>query len=166
MDLMFSTLSLCAWASCAAWFDWQQRRLPNTLTVGGLLAALGCLSWFGASWSGEAATSAWLGAGLGAVLTLPGYLLKKLGAGDVKLLMAMGLLSGWYTLLTTFVIGSLIGLALGLWPSAIRRLQEALAASLGSSRWMPTLAAPRGRHIPYGSALAIGFVCALHPAMR
>jgi prepilin peptidase CpaA len=166
MDLMLSPLSLCAWAACAAWFDWRHRRLPNALTLGGLSAGLFFLLWFGTSWTGGSAISAWLALGLAAALTLPGYLLGKLGAGDVKLLMAMGLLSGWHALLTTFLIGSLVGLLLGLWPLARRRLQEMLSVAMGSSRWMPTQAAPSGRHIPYGSALAFGFVCALHPAMR
>jgi prepilin peptidase CpaA len=166
MELMFSLLSLCAWAVCAAWFDWRHRRLPNALTLGGLLAAFFCLIWVGTSWSGADATSAWLALGLGAALTVPGYLLGKLGAGDVKLLMAMGLLSDWRTLLTTFLIGSLVGVLLGVWPLARRWLQEMVSVAVGSSRWMPTQSAPTGRHIPYGSALALGFVCALHPAMH
>ena len=46
------------------------------------------------------------------VLTLPGYALKKLGAGDVKLLMALALATDRPTILGT-VIGA--GICSGIW---------------------------------------------------
>ena len=119
----------------------------------------------GHSWMGSAPSAAWAGMGLALALTLPGYLMGKLGAGDVKLLMAMGLLTDWHTLLLTFVVGSVVGLALGLWPLLRRHLQDTLSVTLRQAGWMSTQAAPKGRHIPYGVALAVGFVFAISPAM-
>jgi prepilin peptidase CpaA len=166
MEHLTQTLGLCAWAACAAWADWQHRRLPNVLTLGGLAFALVSLLWLGRSWNGGEATSAWAGFGVAFALTVPGYLLSKLGAGDVKLLMAMGLLTDLPTLLLTFVIGSVVGLALGLWPLARRWAQDTLSVTLGQAGWMSTQAHAKGRHIPYGTALAVGFVLALASAME
>jgi Flp pilus assembly protein protease CpaA len=75
------------------------------------------------------------------------------------------LLTDWRTLLSTFVIGSVIGLALGLWPFARRWLQDTMSATLGKVTWLSTRHPDNGRHIPFGSALAAGFVWALQPAM-
>lgn len=163
MDHTPQTLALCVWAACAAWTDWQHRRLPNVLTLGGLAAALVSLLWLGESWNGAPAGKAWAGFGLAVALTLPGYLLGKLGAGDVKLLAAMGLLTNTPVVLMTFVVGSVVGLVLGLWPMARIWLQDTLSVTLRQASWLSTQPAPKGRHIPFGAALAIGFVCSQLP---
>ncbi len=161
MDFIFKILALCAWASCAAWFDWRTRKLPNVLTLGGLLLAAIWLVWQGTSLSGGQPSSAWSALGVAALLTLPGYMFGKLGAGDVKLLMAMGLFTHMQALLSTFAVGALLGLMLGFWPKIVALCKDTLSVSLGQPRWMSTQIAPVGRHIPYGTALAVGFVFAL-----
>jgi len=166
MEQLPQSLGLCAWALCAAWSDWQHRRLPNALTLGGLLVAFVVVVFWDRSVLGAETGSAWTALGLALLLTLPGYLMGKLGAGDVKFLMAMGLLTDWHTLLLTFVVGSLVGLGLGLWPMVRRWLQDALSVTMGQPAWLSTLPPAKGRHIPYGAALAAGFVCALTLAMR
>lgn len=74
-------------ALLAGWLDWRLRRIPNWLTIpalGGGLAA-NTLAW---GWQG---TKAGLeGAGLGLALLLPFVLLRGLGAGDWKLMGALG----------------------------------------------------------------------------
>lgn len=135
------------------------------MTLAGLLVGVASVLILGQSLVGAAPSDAWSGLGLALALTLPGYVLGKLGAGDVKLLMAMGMLTDWHTLLLTFVVGSAVGLALGLWPLARHWLQDTLSVTLGRAAWMSTQAAHTGRHIPYGTALAAGFVFALSPAM-
>jgi len=164
MNQTFQMLALCSWAALAAWVDWRSRRLPNVLTLGAVFLALLSLLWFGKSWTGAPASTAYAGFGVALLLTLPGYVFGKLGAGDVKLLAAMGLLSSTSALLTTFVIGALVGLVMAFWPAAISRMRDALAVMLRQEAWVSTRTMPRGKHIPYGSALACGFVCAIHPA--
>jgi len=74
-------------AVLAGWLDWRSRRIPNWLTVpalgGGLVANTVALGWPGTKDALE-------GAGLGLALLLPFVLLRGLGAGDWKLMGALG----------------------------------------------------------------------------
>jgi prepilin peptidase CpaA len=95
----------------AAWFDWRTRRIPNWLTVSGFLAGIALNSvlqgWHGARQSLE-------GAGLALGLLLPLVLLRGLGAGDWKLMGAVGALMGWrstlFVLVVSFVATAIIGM--------------------------------------------------------
>jgi len=69
--------------------DWRTRRLPNWLTAPGFVLGLAGNTWlFG--WPGM--RGAMLGAGIALVLLLPIVLLRGLGAGDWKLMGALGAL--------------------------------------------------------------------------
>ncbi len=74
-------------ALLAGWLDWRSRRIPNWLTVpalgGGLVANTVGWGWLGTKAALE-------GAGLGLALLLPFVLLRGLGAGDWKLMGALG----------------------------------------------------------------------------
>lgn len=75
----------------AGWLDWRSRRIPNWLTVPALLVGLATNTLlFG--WSGT--KSGLEGAGLGLGLLLPFVLARGLGAGDWKLMGALGALLG------------------------------------------------------------------------
>ena len=75
----------------AGWTDWRSRRIPNWLTVPGFVVgvALG-VSLYG--WSGL--KNSLLGTGLAFALLLPFWLLKSLGAGDLKFAAALGAYTG------------------------------------------------------------------------
>lgn len=81
-------LALAIWAG---WLDWRARRIPNWLTVPALLLGIGVntLAW---GWPGTKA--ALEGAGLGLGLLLPFVLARGLGAGDWKLMGALGAFLG------------------------------------------------------------------------
>jgi prepilin peptidase CpaA len=78
---VFCVLSL---VGTAAYFDIRSRRIPNALIVCAVLIALAIQARFASVWEGLAGLS------VGFALFIPGYLLKQMGAGDVKLMAAVG----------------------------------------------------------------------------
>lgn len=127
---------MIAWAASAALYDWRWRRLPNWLTLGGLAV--------GAAWAAVADGAAALaGGGLAAALALiallPPYFAGWLGAGDVKLYAAMGLLGGSAVLLPTL-------------------LTACLVAGLGALVVLLREGCRQGRRLPFGIGLALGFI--------
>ena len=100
---------LVAWSLAILATDLAVRRIPNVYSIGGALLALGCLLVTGQAWLGDAGwLAAMAGAGLALALTLPGYFARLLGAGDVKLLFAIGLLGGWQAVLFSFITAGLL----------------------------------------------------------
>jgi prepilin peptidase CpaA len=75
----------------SGWVDFRTRKIPNWLTVPALFLGIGIHMWV-AGWSG--AKAALEGAGLALVLLLPLVLLRALGAGDWKLMGAVGAFLG------------------------------------------------------------------------
>ncbi len=75
----------------AGWTDLRSRRIPNWLTVPGLLIGVSANTVL-SGWSGLNASL--LGALVGLALLLPFVLLRSLGAGDWKLAGALGAFAG------------------------------------------------------------------------
>lgn len=155
---------LVAWACAVAWMDLRHRRIPNVLSLGGWVLGVSHLLIVGHSPLGASASSSWLAAGLALLVTLPGYLLRQLGAGDVKFLVALGLLSSWPLTLNSFAIGALLGAVMG-WvghnrPMLLSALPIAWQAP-GSwlARWGASR--PAKRHIPFGACLTAGLLLGL-----
>src|SRR5947209_7625778 len=97
----------------AAVFDIRFRRIPNWLVLAGIVAGLGW-NLVASGWSGLGRSAE--GLGLGFALYLPLYMIRARGAGDVKLLAAVGAITGpgnclWIFLLTA-VLGGVIALIL------------------------------------------------------
>lgn len=97
------------WLGVCAVQDIRQRQIANGLTLGVGLLALIYLLWAGSTWLGAPRSDGGLALVLALVLTLPGYALGRFGAGDVKLLAALGLASN-----TEYLLGSLIGAAIAM----------------------------------------------------
>lgn len=92
------TLTFTIWAG---WLDWRTRKIPNWLTVSGFVVGLGVHTVVG-GWHG--ALTSLQGAGLALLVLLPLVLLRGLGAGDWKLMGAVGALLGpWGLLVFLFV---------------------------------------------------------------
>lgn len=76
----------------AALWDIQTRRIPNWLVATGLLVAIP-VRWF--TRDDIDAIVMWVGGMLaGGALFLPGYVMRLMGTGDVKLMAAVGAFCG------------------------------------------------------------------------
>jgi prepilin peptidase CpaA len=96
------------WA--AAWVDFRTLRIPNALVL--LTAALGLLAQVLAGGTGGLLQGL-LGMLLALALLFPLYLLGHMGAGDVKLMGAVGVLLGPETFLLALVVTLLAAGAMG-----------------------------------------------------
>lgn len=175
------TLSLFDWTHLAAlaamllaamWQDAAVRRIPNTLVLWGSLTALG----LSVSPHGIGLGSAIAGGMVGFFGFLVLYLLRTVGAGDVKLAGATGLFLGhpdmlWVNLLI-LMAGGVLSVAWALFTgqlaATLRNLQAGLA-QLWLNRQHGQLATPNafpvGRtRLPY--AVAIGMGTAVHVLNR
>src|SRR5580692_6343045 len=95
----------------AAVFDIRYRRIPNWLVLAGIIVGLAWNVYSSDHWSSGLLRSL-KGLGLGFILYFPLYLIRARGAGDVKLLAAVGAITGpgncfWIFLLTA-VLGGVI----------------------------------------------------------
>lgn len=136
-----------AWCLSVGMTDLYARRIPNILMLGAcLIAVLNLLitghALLGANWQ-----SVVVGAAVSLTLTLPAYVAKLLGAGDVKLLLTIVLIGGWYLTLFAFVIASILAMLF------------VLAHSI-SIRFNTPQSKPK-RWIPFGAALSAGLICAI-----
>ncbi len=94
----------------AAVYDMRYRRIPNWLNVTGVVLGLALNSWLtadGRPWPGLLFSLKGLGAGFGVYFVL--YALRAMGAGDVKLMAAVGALVGWEDWFGIFVLTAVIG---------------------------------------------------------
>lgn len=103
-------------AAVATYYDIRFRRIPNWLTLPSVVVgfALSGLLPVGqhSPWGGLA--NAAMGFALALLVNFPLYLLHARGAGDVKLLAAIGALIGWRDWIAIFFISSLLGGVLAL----------------------------------------------------
>jgi prepilin peptidase CpaA len=164
VGLSLATTLLALWSVAVAVTDLRYRRIPNVLSLGSwLVGGLHLLFW-GGSLLGAPASSALLAAGLALLATLPGYATRQLGAGDVKFLVGIGLLTSWPLTLICFATGALLGAAMVM----VSRNKLALIMSLplawrqpGSSLMNWACQAAPKRHLPFGTCLAVGLCAAL-----
>ncbi len=149
----------------AGWTDLRSRRIPNWLTVPGLLIGVVANTVF-SGWSGLKASL--LGAALGLALLLPFVLLRSLGAGDWKLAGALGAFAR-PELLVNLLLGSIfvagiMALVLVIYKGRVRQtvsnighiLVSLVTFRLPGSR--VSLDNPDSLKVPYGVALAFTVV--------
>jgi prepilin peptidase CpaA len=154
-----------AFAAAAGWSDWRSRRIPNWLTVSGLLLGIAANS-LARGWTGT--KDSLLGAGLGLIILLPFVLLRSLGAGDWKLIGALGAFLGPAHLLTVLLgailVAGVMAVILIIWKKrvgqTVRNLGKMLAAFFTFHVPGPelTLDNPESLKIPFGVAVAVTVV--------
>ena len=138
---------LLGWLATCAVQDAHQRKIANTLTFGMLAVALLYLAIVGNSLLGAAPGDALAAMAIACLLSLPGYLARRMGAGDVKMLIALGAATDMQ-----HVLFSVIGAALAqcLW-LAVKHLFNALTRH-ADSRPVST-----NKHPVYAPFLCVGF---------
>lgn len=90
----------------AALIDFRQRRVPNWLALAGLIVGVG-MNWFLCETPGLRMSLKGFGALFGLYFVL--YLLRAMGAGDVKLMGAVGAIVGYPNCLGILVMTLLLG---------------------------------------------------------
>ncbi len=91
----------------AAVFDVLYRRIPNWLTVSGVVLGIAMNALIGTPEAGLGFSLVGLAVGFGLYAAL--YAIRAMGAGDVKLMAAVGALVGWERWFGIFFITALIG---------------------------------------------------------
>ena len=92
----------------AAVYDVRYRRIPNWLSLAGVLAGLALNAFLDQGRAGMFVSSLkGLAIGFGVYFVL--YALRAMGAGDVKLMAAVGAVVGWPNWFGIFIITAIIG---------------------------------------------------------
>ncbi len=161
---MIPLFVLAAGLVAAVFIDIRSRRIPNWLTalmaVAGLVMAVGGMS-------GLTVTQAVLGLAAGLLLMLPGHALGATGAGDVKLMAAIGAIVGPRMVFSAFLATAVAG---GVFAVVVAFRRGRLQATLDGTRQLvaspsaakETIEAPgRSNRFAYGPAIAVGTLVAV-----
>jgi prepilin peptidase CpaA len=116
-QVMLATLVILA-----AGFDIRSRRIPNWLVLSGMVWGM-AMNLFLYGTAGLKASL--IGIGLAFLVYFPLFIVRGMGAGDVKLMMAIGALVGpvnWLTIfVATAILGGVVALALLAWRKRLRQ---------------------------------------------
>lgn len=165
------TVVLIALLGAAAWFDLRTRRIPNAIVLAGLLFAIFANGLFPAYVHENGWTKSLQGMLVGFGCFLPFYLIRAMGAGDVKL-MAMagaflGPLGALHAVLASLIAGGVLAIATMVTARASGRVLRNMAlairgAALAPQLGLSALTATTGSAgntplaLPYGLAIASG----------
>jgi prepilin peptidase CpaA len=146
----------------ACWTDLRSRRIPNWLTMSGIVGGLVVRAWSGPGPLMDGA----LGIALALVFALPFFVTGVLGGGDAKLLMAVGAFMGPGDLALASLVIAMTGGVIALVEAGRRGVLLPTLVSCGSllASWV-TLGRRAFRRspvaqerltVPYGVAIAAG----------
>jgi prepilin peptidase CpaA len=143
--------------------DLRTRRIPNVLTGGMALLGLGLAA---TGMTGITLGASTAGLALGIALMLPGHLLGATGAGDVKLMGAVGAVVGPALVLKAFLLTAVAGGALA---AVVALRRRRLGRTLAGTGRLIARAPGAGERIrsttasrfAYGPAIAVGSILAM-----
>jgi prepilin peptidase CpaA len=149
----------------AAIFDIKTRRIPNKLVFSGALAAI---TFHTFSSYGIGALSSIGGLAVGIASLLPLYMMRAMGAGDVKLMAMVGAFLGPASALgavtTTLITGGALAILAAIRNKSMQRMlnnirfmmtHAMVGAATGNRVRTEMLSASAGK-LPYGVAIAVG----------
>lgn len=165
--MLVGVLVLCAFVSVS---DYKYRRIPNkhllvaTIYIVGIYVAM--LFFLPPVQVLKGFMMALLGLVVGGLFLYPAYAIKQVGAGDVKLMMVLGLFMGPRGTILTILIGAMIG---GLWALALAWKHGGLKHMWYNMKFMAKsaylsgfkdmgwdLKSEKAIKMPYGVALSAG----------
>jgi prepilin peptidase CpaA len=158
---MFAMLAI------AVGYDLRERRIPNALVLALLLSGLAfSLTGLPAAGAAPGLRGAIAGVAAGLALTLPLYALHALGAGDAKLLAALGAWFGPWQVIGVIVLAGIAGLALSILYAIWLRVRGSVFGGVGMSLFSLVTGAGgpdvgeavnrAGARLPYAAAIACG----------
>jgi prepilin peptidase CpaA len=153
----------------AAVYDVRYRRIPNWLSLSGVLLGLAMNSFLYQGWPGLRISLVGLAAGFGVYFVL--YALRAMGAGDVKLMAAVGAIVGWQDWFGTFLITAIVGGVMALILVATKgRVKKTLwnvgfiinEMKSGRPAYMRKeeldVRSPKALGLPHGAVIAVGTI--------
>jgi len=156
----------------AAVYDVRYRRIPNWLTVAGALAGMLMNAFIGRNdiapgWPGLRFSLLGLAIAFGIYLLL--YAVRAMGAGDVKLMAAVGSMVGWEDWFGIFILTAIIGGIMALILVVVRKrvaktffnvgyilseMKSGRPAYLGREEL--DVKSPQALGLPHGAVIAVG----------
>ena len=168
---------LLALLIAAAIYDIRYRRIPNWLTVSGVLLGIAINTAIGTPGYGFLFALEGLGTAFGIYLVL--YVLRAMGAGDVKLMAAVGALVGWKAwfgiFFVTAIVGGIMALAMVTLRGRLRRtlwnvgfilseMKHGRPAYVGKEEL--DVRSPKAVGLPHGAVIAISTLFFLAICLR
>jgi len=162
--------ALCCLLALAVWHDVRSRRIPNWLVFGAAAAGVALNALPLPLAGGLGMWPALGGWALGLALLMPMYAVKTLGAGDVKLMAAIGAFIGpqavFGAMLASLLAGGVLALAVSAYHGTLVQmtsnsyhlmLSSLMRGVTGQRPDIDAPAAPSGK-LPYAIAIAAGTV--------
>lgn len=168
-------LALATLVAIASVYDIRTRRIPNWLIVVGLGSSL---FYQAISGYGYGFTFWLIGLSAGFFFFVPLYVMRAMGAGDVKLMAAVGSFVGgiaaFQTVLLTLLAGGALALLVMLWNRSWKLVFENISLMTANitmaamTRHLPKAEVPvkSAGNLPYGVAIAVGtllYICFFRP---
>lgn len=154
----------------ASIYDATAHRIPNWLS---LFIVLSGLIWNVFSPEGLGLKDSGAGLGIGLLLMLPGYIFGSMGAGDAKLMAAIGSVVGFdkaldvvfYSYLVMLVMAVIFITIQGGWLRALRRYQALVYGLFAGvmSYQKPDNSEAAGRRVPLAPAITLATCYVLYP---
>ena len=159
---------LIALVLCAAIYDVRYRRIPNWLSLAGVLVGLALNAFLDQGRAGMFVSSL-KGLAIAFVVYFVLYALRAMGAGDVKLMAAVGAVVGWPDwfgiFIVTAIIGGIMALILVVARGRVKRTFWNIAFILselkgGRPAYMGKeeldVKSPKALGLPHGAVIAVG----------
>jgi prepilin peptidase CpaA len=159
-----TTGAFVAILAIAACLDVRTGRIPNVLTLGGLISGLLLQAFAGI----DALAHGVLGAGLALLVALPFFAARALGGGDAKLLVVVGAFMGEGRLVGALLLIAVLGGVIAIIEAVRRGVIVPVVlnsvdmmkrwATFGHKGTQRSLSSPGAVSIPYGVAIALGAI--------